>query len=87
MAHETFLNIHGAANVMVPIFEFKDINIVPHEAKIVKFHKKQTADIVRRSLLNINSSVGKSTTDEQPAFAEASAGEGGGIGIRTLDTL
>ena len=87
MAGISFFYIHSATDIMFPITEFEDINIIPHSIKIQQFIKKQKADIVRRSLLNIVTSVGISTTDEHPAFAEATAGEGGGIGIRTLDTL
>ena len=77
MADKTFFYIYSAADIVLAIIEFEDIDIKPHAVKIQQFVKKQKADNVRRSLLNSVTSVGISTTDEQPAYAEASAGEGG----------
>ena len=55
------------------------------ETKVQTFCKKQKADSVRRSMLNNITSVGISTTDEQPVVAEAMTGEGGPDGTRTRD--
>ena len=82
IAGKSFLHIYSAANVMIAIIQFEDIDVEQNSIwKYINSYKSKRRTLSAFCLLNSITSVGKSTTDKQPTVAEAMAGKSGENGI------